>query len=117
MTMHPDEQFLIHNLTAIASGQTKGRFAMGGHFARVMLRLYEAPPLHVEFPATTMFAAAMDKFMLWDGKPEFCSTLWRILNRSAADEFGMSVGKRAALGLFALFDKDIRDYATKGAMS
>lgn len=113
MTMHPDEQFLIHNLTAIASGQTKGRFAMGGHFARVMLRLYEAPPLHVEFPATTMFAQSMERFMQREDKPEFCATLWKILNRSAADEFGMSVGKRAALGLFALFDQDIREYATK----
>lgn len=112
--MQPEEQYLIANLTAIASGQTRGRFAMGGHYARLMLRLYYAPPLHVEFMANPQFAKNMEKFMRWSGRDDFCETLWKLLDRSSRDLCGMDAGRKMALGLFALFDKDIREMANHG---
>ena len=112
--MQPDEAYLIANLTAIASGQTRGRFAMGGHYARVLLRLYYAPPLHVEFIANEQFGRNLEKFKAWTGMQDFCNTLWMLLDRSSRDLCGMECGRKMALGLFALFDEDIREVANGG---
>lgn len=112
--MAPEEHYLIANLTAIASGQTVGRFSMGGHYARVLLRLYAAPALHVEFMANEAFKRNLEKFQARAESLEFCKTLWMLLDRAARNECGMAVGKKASLGLFAMFDSDVREYAAGG---
>ena len=114
--MNPEEHYLIANLTSIASGQTVGRFSMGGHYARLMLRLYAAPALHVEFSANEQFRKNLEKFQSRGDSLEFCKTLWALLDRASRDLCGMAVSKRAALGLFAMFDPDVRDYATGGSI-
>lgn len=109
--MNEEEQYLIHNLTAVASGQSQGKFLIGEHFAQVMLGLYESPPMHVEFCASPAFAKAVKDFIEDESELEYCTTVFNNLKAAARGGQEMGVGKTAALGLFALFDRDIREYA------
>lgn len=109
--MTPEETYLIANLTSVASGQTRGRFSMGGHFARVFLRLIEADPLYVEFSATDDFKKSYESFKRWKGMIPFTATTYGLLERSSRDLCGLDVGRKAALGLFCLFNEDIRRHA------
>ena len=111
--MAPDEQYLINVLTAIGGGHVVGgRFHLGVHYAQLMLDLYAAPPLHVEFRSSKEFSENLERFRSRRKKClRFCTTLWHALNSAAEEEIGLAVGKQGALGLFALFDIDIREHA------
>ena len=107
--MTDEEMYLIHNLLSVASGQTRGRFSMGGHYARVLLRMYEAPVLHVQFSASEAFKRSLDKFLKSKDLIPFCTTLMQLIVRSAEDEFGLDAGRKMALGMFALLNKNVRE--------
>lgn len=112
--MGEEESYLISNLVSLGAGQTVGRFHMGGHWSRVMFRIYAAPRLHVEFSTPEVFR---DNLVRFAGNPKarkFCRNLWLKLDRSSQDLCEMSVGKRGALGLLAMIDEVIRDESSGG---
>jgi len=112
--MGEEECYLLNNLVALGAGQSTGRFNMGGHFSRIMFRIYAAPLLHVEFVAPQLFHDNLAKFMANPKAAPFCVTLYQLLDRSSGDLCGMAVGKRGALGLMAMLDQDVRDAASGG---
>ena len=112
--MGEEESYLISNLVSLGAGQTVGRFHMGGHWARVMFRIYAAPRLHVEFSAPQIFQENLTEFVEHTKAERFCRSLWQRLDRSSQDLCEMSVGRRGALGLIAMIDAVIRDAASGG---
>lgn len=112
--MSPDETYLIANLTSVASGQTRGRFCINEYWAKVFLRLIEAPPMHVQFHATEDFVKRLNKFQKRSDMKVFSAMCYELIQRAANSSCALDVGRRTALGLFCLFNEDVRKFAETG---
>jgi hypothetical protein len=97
------------SLARIASGKGNTRLLIGGYHSRMLLKLYEAPPMYVRFNGTRVLARRVCRFMESSDCIEFASTWMLLLQQSTTSEIGITITRKAAIAAIACLDRGLQE--------
>lgn len=97
------------SLARVAGGGPHWRLIVGGFHSRMLLALYEAPPMYVQFDGTRVLARRVCRFMESEDCVEYATTLMFLLNKAARDEIGITFTRRTAIAAIACLDKGLQE--------